>query len=402
MKTYLPYQEWRNSTATEAVINVLERQGKDLSRLVGGAVRNALLNIPINDIDIATILEPKFVKAIFEIAGFKVIETGMQHGTVTVMSEGIPYEITTLRRDVVTDGRHAEVEFTDNWYIDSCRRDFTINAMYAKFDGEVIDFHNGIEDLKAGRIIFVGDAKKRIQEDYLRILRFYRFNAYYGKSDMDMQGSGFCTLYRHNLAQISAERISSELLKTLAAPNRQQLQSVMQAMHNAGILEVIIPKYKNLNLFHSMAEDSDSILMLVSMLPNHEPSVRIAGNELRLSSEQTNRMCNARVIINDSMLIYDETQLRYLIYTYGAQAVKDRVQLTWAELTEEYTDVMTPDQVANYVDNWVRPRPPVNGSDLIELGMSTGKELGIKLKEYEDMWIESDFTLIKSELLKDF
>jgi poly(A) polymerase len=395
MKTYLPYQEWRNSTATEAIVKVFERQGNDVARFVGGNVRNALLNIPISDIDIATILKPETVKFIFELAGFKVIETGLKHGTVSVVSQGEVYEITTLRVDTDTDGRHAEVEFTTDWYTDSCRRDFTCNSLYATFGGEVIDFHNGIEDLKAGRVVFVGDAQTRIQEDYLRILRFYRFNAYYGKADMDMQGRGFCTLYRDNLKQISAERISSELLKTLAAPNRTRLKHVVQCMHNSGILDIIIPNYRNLTRFHRLAPNvNDPILLLASMLPNFEDKVRETGNLMRLSSEQTTRMVKSVVYNGKTMLSVDPKDIRKNAYRIGVQSYCDQMQLLWASNGQ-----LTQEDILEYVKSWKIPKRPVNGSDLIALGMSTGKELGMKLKEYEDKWIDSDFSLNLEDLI---
>ena len=180
-------------------------------RFVGGAVRNALLGWPVNDIDIAVPMPPEETLKRLEVAGIKAVPTGFEHGTVTAIVNGRPFEVTSLRQDIATDGRHAIVAYTDDWEEDSARRDFTMNALYAGADGEIFDYHGGVDDLLAGRVRFVGDAGQRIREDYLRILRLFRFHAWYGKGDMDPDALRAAADAKAGLAQLSGERIAKEI-----------------------------------------------------------------------------------------------------------------------------------------------------------------------------------------------
>lgn len=387
--------EWRNSPAVTAVVSVFEKEGFDLGRFAGGSCRDGVLGKSCNDIDIATVLTPEKVTEIFEQAGFQVIPTGILHGTVSVVSHGQVFEITTCRKDKITDGRHAEVEFTDDWQIDSARRDFRANSLYLTFGGEVIDFFGGIEDITAGRIVFVGDPRKRIQEDYLRILRFYRFHAIYGRTFMDPESAACCNYYKFGLEQISAERITVELLKMLASPNRDMLQNVVQTMHYNGTLAQVIPNYRNIRRFYKLVHKvNDPILLLASMLPNFEAKVIETGNKMRLSADQTKRMAKSVIENGKAMMSVDPIDIRKNAYKLGVQAYCDQMMLLWASDGElDYQDVI------EYVKSWPIPKRPVNGADLIELGYSTGKELGNMLKYLEDKWIESDFQMNKHELL---
>ncbi|RZJ27620.1 MAG: CCA tRNA nucleotidyltransferase, partial [Brevundimonas sp.] len=217
--TMLTGQDWLKSSATRAVLAALEASGgPDCARFVGGCVRNALMGRPIDDVDIATSLKPEDTEAAIRAAGLKAVPTGIAHGTVTAVSERQPFEITTLRRDVTTDGRNATVAFTDDWAEDAARRDFRLNALYADGEGQVFDpTGQGVADAAAGRIVFVGDPRTRIREDYLRILRFFRFFAWYGQGEPDVEGLEACRDLAPGISRLSAERVSKELMKLLAA-----------------------------------------------------------------------------------------------------------------------------------------------------------------------------------------
>src|SRR3954462_397386 len=212
-------QAWMASTATAAVLDALEAPGgADCARFVGGCVRNALMGRAVDDIDVATTLEPPAATQALEAAGLKVVPTGVEHGTVTAISGDRPYEITTLRRDVSTDGRRAVVAFTTDWAEDARRRDFTLNALYARRDGTIFDpTEEGLADAKAGRIVFVGEPEQRLHEDYLRILRFFRFLAWYGRAGADAAGLAACAKLKDKVTTLAAERISKELLKLFGA-----------------------------------------------------------------------------------------------------------------------------------------------------------------------------------------
>jgi poly(A) polymerase len=234
-------QPWLTAPATRAVMAALEAAGgPDCARFVGGCVRNALIGAPVADIDIATTLKPEETDRAIRAAGLKAVPTGMAHGTVTAVSAHQPFEITTLRRDVTTDGRNATVAFTDDWAEDAARRDFRLNALYADGEGQVFDPTGaGVSDAVAGRIVFVGDPETRIQEDYLRILRFFRFFAWYGRGEPDAAALAACGALAPGMTRLSAERVSKELMTLLAAPDPRE---AMAAMSAAGVLAQILPE----------------------------------------------------------------------------------------------------------------------------------------------------------------
>ena len=238
-------QPWLAAPETRAVIAALEAAGgAGSARFVGGCVRNALIGAPVDDIDIATVLTPEAVVAAVTAAGLKAHPTGLAHGTVTVVSRGVPHEVTTLRRDVSTDGRNATVAFTTDWAEDAGRRDFRLNALYADADGEIFDpTGQGVEDALSGRIVFVGDPEIRIREDYLRILRFFRFHAWYGRGPADAQGLKACAELKDGMTRLSAERVSKELLKLLAAPDPAP---AVRLMAETGVLDRVLPDHAGL------------------------------------------------------------------------------------------------------------------------------------------------------------
>ena len=227
---------WLPAADTRAVLEALMADGKP-ARLVGGCVRDALAGRPVTDVDIATPETPPRVIDLLRAAGLKAVPTGVEHGTVTAVVRGKPFEVTTLRRDVTTDGRHAVVAFTDDWTEDAARRDFTMNALSADPDGRVHDPFDGVADLAAGRVRFVGEARARIREDVLRILRFFRFHAHYGKGAPDADGLAACRELAPLLPRLSAERVATELLKLLKAPDAA---ATVRMMREAGILAPIL------------------------------------------------------------------------------------------------------------------------------------------------------------------
>ena len=381
--TRLEGQDWLVSSATTAVFDALEASGgADCARFVGGSVRNALVGRPVDDFDIATRLLPEDSMAALKAAGIKVVPTGLAHGTVTAVSEKKPYEVTTLRKDVETDGRHAVVAFTDDWAEDAARRDFRLNALYADRNGQIFDpTGQGVEDALAGRVVFVGDANTRIEEDYLRILRFFRFFAWYGRSEPDAEGLAACAAHAEGLTRLSAERVSKELLKLLAAPDPRP---AVHAMVSAGILSRLFPAVADLAPFEAICVASDDpVLRLSALLPDDPAVVAKIARELRLPKAMELRLAEAAVGPLDP--VTDPKTLRALIYREGAQAVRDRIQRGGAAGGGDIIPALT------LIDGWPTPRLPVGGHDLAKLGIDPGPEHGRILKAFEAEWIADDF-----------
>ena len=277
--------DWLKARETQAVFDALSRSGAE-TRVVGGAVRNALLGLPIGEIDIATTATPDEVIALAERAGLKAVPTGIEHGTVTVIANGQPFEITTLRRDVETYGRHAKIAFTNSWEDDAKRRDFTLNALYADRDGRVFDPLGGLADLEAGRVRFIGDAEARIREDYLRILRFFRFNAYYGKGGLDVEGLRAAVRLRDGVGQLSAERIGGEIKRILIAPGATR---AVEALFDYGLLTSLLGGVPRLARF---ANSSPSKLHLGFRLTRRSGSRRLLCSSRR-TSRASRRACGS-------------------------------------------------------------------------------------------------------------
>lgn len=382
--TRLENQPWLTSSATVAVFDALEAAGgPDCARFVGGSVRNALVGRPVDDFDIATRLKPEDSMAALKKAGIKVVPTGIAHGTVTAVSEKKPYEITTLRRDVETDGRRAVVAFTDDWAEDAARRDFRLNALYADRTGAVFDpTGQGVEDALAGRVVFVGDPNTRIEEDYLRILRFFRFYAWYGRAEPDADGLAACAAHAGGLTRLSAERVSKELLKLLAAPDPRP---AVQAMRGAGVLDRLFPAVADLAAFDAISEASDDpVLRLSALLPDDPAAVAGIARGLRLPKAVELRLAAAAEGPLDPAT--DPKTLRALIYRAGPQAVRDRIQRGGALQTK--ADAAP---ALALVETWPVPRLPVGGRDLAKLGIEPGPEHGRILKAFGAEWIADDF-----------
>jgi len=377
-------QPWLEAQATRAVMAALQAAGgPDCARFVGGCVRNSLLGQPVDDIDIATRLRPEETMAALQAAGLKAVPTGLEHGTVTGVSERKPYEITTLRRDVETDGRRAVVAFTEDWAEDAARRDFRLNALYADAAGTVFDpTGGGLADAAEGRIVFVGEAETRIREDYLRILRFFRFQAWYGRGQPDATGLAACAALKAGMAQLSAERVSKELLKLLAA---RDPRSTVRAMAETGVLGQVLPEAQPLNLFEAMCGlTGNPVLRLSALLPADEGAVvRIAGS-LRLSNGTRDRL--AAAVAEGPVVATDmtEAEARAAIYRLGRGAFEDRLARAEAAGGDGAA-------LRRLAAEWTPPKMPVGGRELVRLGLKPGPETGRVLKAFEAGWIADDF-----------
>lgn len=385
MNRVLEGQDWLTADATRAVMAALAAAGgADCARFVGGCVRNAVLGAPIDDVDIATVLTPEAVVRALKAAGLKSVPTGMEHGTVTAISERQPFEITTLRRDVSTDGRRATVAFTDDWAEDAARRDFRLNALYADSDGVILDPTGaGYDDALAGRIVFVGEPEQRIEEDYLRILRFYRFFAWYGRGAPDAAAVAACAALAEGVERLSAERVSKEVLKLLAAPDPRP---AVRLMRDAGVLGRILPPSNSVTLFEAMVGVSpDPVLRLSALLPADVETVRASANRLRLSNAQKERLIAAvRAPLDPHM---NDAQARAVIWREGRQAFEDRVMRVWSAGGE----AARMKALLALAADWTPPKLPVGGRDLARLGLKPGPETGRVLKAFEDGWIADDF-----------
>ena len=363
------------------------------ARFVGGAVRNALLGVAVEDVDIAVPLPPDQAKARMEAAGIKVVPTGIDHGTVTAIFGGKVFEITSLRRDIATDGRHAQVAYTDDWEQDAARRDFTMNALYASADGTVFDYAGGLEDLKAGRVRFVGDAAARIAEDYLRILRLFRFHAWYGMGELDRDALAAAAAGKQGLAQLSGERVAKELLRLLECPNPAPVLRLMSA---AGILPLLLPFALDMprleNLVRLDADNmfpADALLRLGALLP--AGSADAAADKLKLSNAARVKDLGGSADIASHLSAKD---VRRILYRLGKARFCDAVRLHWAGLTPEQlhgAGALSWKMLLKMAENWEQPRFPVTGRDVMAAGVPEGPQVGLVLGKLEDWWAAGDF-----------
>ena len=385
--TRLSDQPWLTAPRTRAVIAALEAAGgSGCARFVGGCVRNAVIGQPVDDIDIATTLAPEAVMAAVKTAGLKAVPTGLAHGTVTAVSGGQPHEVTTLRRDVSTDGRNATVAFTRDWAEDAGRRDFRLNALYAAPDGEMFDpTGQGIDDALAGRIVFVGEPETRIREDYLRILRFFRFHAWYGRGPADAAGLKACADLKDGMIRLSAERVSKELLKLLAAPDPAP---AVRLMAESGVLDRVLPDHAGLTLFESMTHISDDpLLRLSALLPADADRVRASARALRLSNAQKERLVLALPAEPAVSPVMAERAGRAALYRLGRRRFEDQVIRAWAAAPEQEEAAR---RLLDQAAAWPIPRLPVDGHDAARAGAS-GPAVGQMLKAFEDWWVDQDF-----------
>jgi poly(A) polymerase len=369
------------------------------SRFVGGCVRNVFRGTTQDDddIDIATQLEPPATIAALEAAGIRALPTGIDHGTITAIFKGRPFEITTLRRDVETDGRRAVVAFTEDWAEDAARRDFRLNALYADLNGHVFEpIAEGVADAVSGRVIFIGDADERLREDYLRILRFFRFNAWYGET-IDPEGLAACARQMQGLEKIAAERIWKELKKLLTAPDPS---AAVLAMEESGVLEQVLPGTGAGGLVALCEAEKraglgvDPMRRVMALLPRRGREVDAMAARLKLSNEEHRRLLAWASAGMDHVEGLAPQDLHAAIYAYGPEAVADRAVLEAAQ-TERTDDLAA--RLAT-IDNWKRPVFPVGGDDALAAGL-TGPEIGQALRAAEAAWIDSDFSVGREGLL---
>lgn len=383
----LARKSWLRTPAIRQVFAAIRSAGGE-ARVAGGAVRNALLGIAVADVDLATTLSPEDVTAACVAAGLKVHPTGIEHGTVTVVAEHHPYEVTTLRHDVETFGRRARVTFTDDWQADAARRDFTMNALYCDERGKVFDFTGGYGDILRNRIRFVGSPAQRIAEDYLRILRFFRFHAQFGRGKPDQPALAACVRQRKGLDSLSAERVRQEMFKLLAAPGAV---ATLKLMARHGILRHLLPYTEQWRALSRLPPDPVLRLAVLAADP------ATMKDRWRLSNAEGARLAAAVSLVPPSPRLRPREQ-RIVLYQVGAEAWRDLVHLAWARSAAEPGDRGWK-RLLRLPDRWEVPRFPVNGHDMQAAGIAAGPEMGRALKRLEDWWAASDFKPGKDELL---
>ena len=395
MSQSVAHADWLNTPQTRAVMAALDAAKPDGARFVGGCVRNTLMGRPVDDIDIATQLEPEGTLAALDAAGIRAIPTGIEHGTVTAIVDHIPFEITSLRRDVETDGRRAVVAFTQDWAEDAQRRDFRLNAIYAGPDGKLYDpTDGGIEDAAAGRVIFIGEADERLREDYLRILRFFRFNAWYG-AEIDAAGLAACARQKEGLKQIAAERIWKELKKLLGAPDPV---SVVEAMAQSGVLLLSLEQAGDVASLHDLRVSEtllkvtpDPMQRLMALMPRNVKLVEVAARRLKLSNAEKERLLAWANPASLEPFAANGRMLRKTLYAFGTEAVRDRAMLSGKDARD----------IVAACGSWRRPVFPLKGDDLVKAGIKPGPAMGELLGALENWWIEGDFTAEKQALLEE-
>ena len=392
--------DWFEAPETRALFVALNVEGHE-TRAVGGAVRNTLMGLPVREVDFATTATPEDVAAFARKAGLKPVPTGLQHGTMTVVVNGHPFEVTTLRQDVETFGRHASVKFTRDWAMDASRRDFTINALYASADGAVHDPLGGYPDVLAQRVRFIGSARERIREDFLRILRFFRFTADYGR-DPDPEGTAACIAERDGLRKLSAERVRAELLRILAA--REPLRA-LEPMSEAGFLAALLGGMVRVEHAAAMiaieAENGlprDPVRGLAALGLMVEEDARRLAERLRLSNAEAARL---ETMAAPKPVLAGETSplaVKTALYRLGKSRFCDRLLIAWARSGAAPDDAAWRAHLA-LPERWQPPSFPLKGEDLIAAGVERGPKIGALLRELEEAWITSDFTLDRAGLL---
>lgn len=384
---------WLKDGALPRLLAVLDTNGEE-ARAVGGAVRNALLGEPVHEIDVATTATPEAVTRRVTAAGFKAVPTGIAHGTVTVVIDGAPYEVTTLRRDVETFGRHATVEFGRDWEGDARRRDFTINALSATRYGRVYDYTGGLADLGQRRVRFIGEAKARIEEDYLRILRFFRFHAAYGAGEPDADGVAACIAARAGLAQLSRERVRMEVMKLLAA---RRAVPALEVMAEIGLLLDVLGGVPNVVHAARMAEieqalalPADPVRRLAALAVAVAEDAERLWQRLRLANKEYERLAGMAEGWRRISPDLSEQAQRVLIYRLGPDLFADQALLGFARAQVEANDAPWR-ALATLPQRWSAPAFPLKAADFIKRGVAQGPALGAALRAAESAWLAADF-----------
>ena len=394
--------DWLTAAPTQAVMRAITGGGFE-ARCVGGVVRNALMGLPVTDIDIATTARPDDVIRLARAAGLAVAATGLAHGTVTVIADHHPFEVTTLRTDVETHGRHATVAFTSDWAADARRRDFTMNALYCDAGGQVWDPLGGYADLVGRRVRFIGDARERIREDYLRILRFFRFTAQYAADGPDMDGLAAVVRERVGLARLSAERVRQEMVRLLVA---RGAVAAIAAMQEWGTLAEILPAAPRPRLMARLVEIEaghglapDAMLRLAALAVETPEDADRLGAALRLSNEERERL---RLGARDEVRMSAPPKrdaARSLAYRAGADGYRGLVALAWCRRLDASVRDRLWSEALTLPERWQPPRLPVAGPDVLALGVPPGRGIGDALREVEAWWIAQGFAPDREALL---
>lgn len=410
-RTTIAGAEWLEDATLQRLLAVLNADGEE-ARVAGGAVRNALLGEAVADVDVATTNVPEETIRRAKAAGFKIVPTGIEHGTVTVIGEGRGYEVTTLRADVETDGRRAKVVFGRDWKADAERRDFTINALYATADGTVVDLVGGLADIESRTLRFIGDAEQRIREDFLRILRFFRFFAYYGHGRPDAEGLKASARLKDGLEQLSAERVWSELRKLLSAydPSRALLW-----MRQAGVLTKVLPESEKWGIDsihavvkaeHDLGWGPDGLLRLAAIVPPDAERMKALAERLKFSNAEAERLVGWAGAPNLAPTA-SESDLAKKLYREGRDSLLDRLKLALASAraravneNDALIEAGGYARLLKFAEKWEEPKFPVKGSDLQAIGVPAGPEMGKLLKRLEDEWVEDGFRFDHGALIE--
>ncbi len=386
-------QSWLTEGGAAEIMAALTAQG-GTARFVGGCVRDALAGRKVRDIDIAIDQRPETVMALLEAAKLKAIPTGIDHGTVTAVAHGNPFEVTTLRVDVETDGRRAVVAFTDDWTEDARRRDFTFNALYCDPDGGVYDPVGGLEDLDARHVRFIGDPYARIEEDALRILRFFRFHAWYGEGPMNPAGLAACRDRRADLVRLSVERIRAEMMRLLEAPSPVP---TLRIMADAGVLAVILPEAESPHGLERLLEiddlGADPLLRLAAITSRRGGMLASLAERWKLSVRDKTRLRCMATGEAELPASLSEADARVQLYWLGRERFRDLALLDWVSDGDDRRHLLA------LAEDWSAPTFPLKGADLLEEGIPAGERVGKLLRALERQWVDEGFEPGKADLL---
>jgi len=392
---------WLKRPETARIFAALEAPGAE-TRAVGGAVRDSLLGRPVKEVDFATTALPQQVMTLAAKAGLKAVPTGIEHGTVTIVADGVPFEVTTLRRDVETFGRHATVAFTEDWLEDARRRDFTLNALYAASDGTLFDPLGGYDDVLAGRVRFIGDAEARIKEDYLRILRFFRFNAYYGNGPFDPDGLRASVALRGGMAQLSAERVAGEVKRILVAP---QAMRAVEALFDYGLLTDILGGVPRIQRLRRLVANEDALRREPDAMTRFAALAVFVGEDAaRLSARLHLSNAEQGVLAlgagdHDHSFLPEEAAAKRLLYRLGPRDYAAAALIAFAD-SGAAPDDKSWRGAATLAERWQAPVFPLKGNDVMTLCGVEGPALGALLKTLEAEWVREGFAAAKDELLE--
>ena len=390
------------SVKAKKIFNILNSEKRRKAMFVGGCVRKYILNEKIDDIDIATTLTPNEIIERFENSDVKVKKTGVEHGTLTLIVEDQKFEITTLRKDISTDGRHADVEFTEDWKEDSSRRDFTINAIYLDQNGKIFDPMSGVKDLKNNKIKFIGDPNIRIKEDYLRILRFLRFSIHYQSFEIDNQTQKAIKQNLDGITKLSKERVYSELEKIV------KLKNFYEIFKNKFLIEIFklifpeflhldrIKKFEKLNIVNDIEINTD--LIFASMLLDSSNNYKYFFHKYNVSNELKNNLNLYFKLLNEIKLNKDffVKDLRKSIFFYGRDQIKKIFIINSIANKKKFS--LQNNEILSKINNVLVPKFPVTGNDLLKKGVQSGKKVGDTLKKIEKKWIENNFQIKDEEI----